>query len=851
MAEKNTGSQLAGEVSESLRMTRSEAAFASQALSQALVESSARMRMANKASAERMSILAELAGVARDAAAAERELSAAGGRFGHAQLSGSSADRNRAPSVVEPGTDLLQRASQVKDAVDLATPAAKAMIELASRLPIPLNAAAAGIGVLSAAYLGGAQESREYARTLIMTGDAAGVSADQMQDMARRVGNNVGTQREAAEAINLLALKTNLGAAGFELAAAAAVRWNRATGTSIGEVVSAFGEIANAPLAATVRLNEGMNFLTASTYEQISALMQQGRSAEAADIAQRAYADALMERAPKLDQQLGTLERAWERIRSTARGAWDEMLNLGRDKTLEEQIVAQSATVQALDNTYQQQLRRGRATGNLGAKLQAAVEVQEALERDYYARLGSESKGVTQQKELRQSVYRADYLSDSRRTTESQQRAREIADEEVAFRKALEGLKKDTKEYEDVYAAHLMALKRINERFARRRSFPVAAPVQADLQPKAIPSAGSPEPSKRSALDEAMQSIADYRGLRAGAFETQIGGVGLSANERATRESTGQVLGRYQQIRNSYTEKTEKEGGAEALHSSDYRDGMFEIDSAMQSQLAREQEYAQARIAIQQDWKLGATQAFGEWVESSSSLMEQSKGVVSSVFTGMTDLVTNFVMTGKAKFSDFARSVLADMAKIAARQAMIGLVTTVAGALMGTASGAAYGTEALATQVGESGGDAIGSLISSNGIGRMNAKGAVYSSHSLSAYSNGIYDSPQFFEFAKGAGVFAEAGPEAILPLKRASDGSLGVRAEVPKWAPPPVSGSSEVNVITSIQVMGDGSANETKSTSSNESVRQLGDMISSQTKAIIARELRPGGLIYNFGNRG
>ncbi|MCB4232043.1 phage tail tape measure protein, partial [Klebsiella pneumoniae] len=57
------------------------------------------------------------------------------------------------------------------------------------------------------------------------------------------------------------------------------------------------------------------------------------------------------------------------------------------------------------------------------------------------------------------------------------------------------------------------------------------------------------------------------------------------------------------------------------------------------------------------------------------------------------------------------------------------------------------------------------------------AKGGVFDSPSLSAYSNQVYDSPQFFAFAKGAGVFGEAGPEAIMPLTRAGDGSLGVRA--------------------------------------------------------------------------
>ncbi|MDM3270852.1 phage tail tape measure protein, partial [Citrobacter sp. Ce129] len=55
--------------------------------------------------------------------------------------------------------------------------------------------------------------------------------------------------------------------------------------------------------------------------------------------------------------------------------------------------------------------------------------------------------------------------------------------------------------------------------------------------------------------------------------------------------------------------------------------------------------------------------------------------------------------------------------------------------------------------------------------------GGVYDSPSLSAYSNGIYDSPTLFAFAKGAGVFGEAGPEAIMPLAKTTDGTLGVRA--------------------------------------------------------------------------
>lgn len=59
-----------------------------------------------------------------------------------------------------------------------------------------------------------------------------------------------------------------------------------------------------------------------------------------------------------------------------------------------------------------------------------------------------------------------------------------------------------------------------------------------------------------------------------------------------------------------------------------------------------------------------------------------------------------------------------------------------------------------------------------------NAKGGVYESPSLSAYSNGVFNTPRTFAFAKGAGIFAEAGPEAIMPLRRGSDGRLGVTVQ-------------------------------------------------------------------------
>jgi phage-related minor tail protein len=75
------------------------------------------------------------------------------------------------------------------------------------------------------------------------------------------------------------------------------------------------------------------------------------------------------------------------------------------------------------------------------------------------------------------------------------------------------------------------------------------------------------------------------------------------------------------------------------------------------------------------------------------------------------------------------------------------------------------------------GAGAVSYAQSQQGSVTANALGGAYSSPSLSAYSGGVYNSPQMFAFAKGAGVFGEAGPEAIMPLERDSSGRLGVSA--------------------------------------------------------------------------
>ncbi len=186
---------------------------------------------------------------------------------------------------------------------------------------------------------------------------------------------------------------------------------------------------------------------------------------------------------------------------------------------------------------------------------------------------------------------------------------------------------------------------------------------------------------------------------------------------------------------------------------------------------------------LQTKWELGAGFAMQNYVDQAANVAQQSADAFSNAFRGMEDALVKFVTTGKLSFTDLANTIVADITRIIIKQQLsnaLGVAGTGGSAgsgLMGLL-GQGLGLLTGASSVGNAGwGDYSAEGLAAAFGAVPNALGGVYDSHSLSAYRNQIHDTPQFFAFAKGAGVFGEAGPEAIMPLTRAPDGNLGVRA--------------------------------------------------------------------------
>ncbi|TAK84509.1 MAG: hypothetical protein EPO09_20765, partial [Aquabacterium sp.] len=233
-------------------------------------------------------------------------------------------------------TVLLQQGGQLKDMFGGIGPAVQALGSYMLSLVNPMTLAAGGAGVLAYAFLQGQAETVEFQKQVILTGNAAGVTTSQLNGMAAGVSAVVGTQGKAAEVLAMLVGTGRVSREELQGAGASIVSFSQATGVAVDKLVEDFKSLGKDPSDTIVKLNEKYNFLTASTYQQIQALQEQGKADDAASLAQRTYSDMLGERAKAVTANLGYIESAWRGVTGAAKYAWDAMLGVGRQSTDDE-----------------------------------------------------------------------------------------------------------------------------------------------------------------------------------------------------------------------------------------------------------------------------------------------------------------------------------------------------------------------------------------------------------------------------------------------------------------------------------------------------------------------------------
>jgi hypothetical protein len=385
----------------------------------------------------------------------------------------------------------IQQGGQLKDMFGGIVPAAKALSSTVLGMVNPLTLAGTAAAAVGVAWYQSEQQAAAFSKALILSGNAIGMTTGQLQQMAA-------TQGLAASALAEMAGSSSIASRDLAQFTGVAVEWERATGQAVSETRKQFESLAESPVDALLKLNEGTNFLTVAVLDQVAALKDQGKETEAAEVAQRAWASALERRAADVQESTNKMVRAWSLVVSEARSAWAAMVRQFDDETPAEQLEKLDQQIAAIEGRIKN--RQNRTGGLLGqwlgddpaqlaglkAQRDAMAETIRLSERAQLVaaeRAAAERKAVEEraaalrkeEEEARKAERAAEAAARARvRSLEEEKRAREQLDEVI--RKALE--RDDERQAKDDAASAEEALKAWEAEAAARAASAAAADKQ-------------------------------------------------------------------------------------------------------------------------------------------------------------------------------------------------------------------------------------------------------------------------------------------------------------------------------------------------------------------------------------
>jgi lambda family phage tail tape measure protein len=368
----------------------------------------------------------------------------------------------------------------------------------------------------------------------------------------------------------------------------------------------------------------------------------------------------------------------------------------------------------------------------------------------------------------------------------------------------------------------------LDQKIADARTAMVKAQKDADSQQEVLATAEKGRLDKQTyAISQYVAALGQQQKALALAGQRAVNGVGQGDQQNALSGELNSQQDRF--VQQSLELENQRSDPSRNMDPEEFKQksqALADANKAATDQIR--QNYADVEAA-QGDWTKGATSAWANYLDSARDIAGQTRNLFTNAFSSMEDSIVNFAMTGKASFGDFAKSILADMARIATRQASSALLGSLVGAATSyfvgsgtsSASASAGSTQAGYTNVDFSGYRAAGGPVAPNSLYEVNELGPeLYNEGGRSFLMTGA-NGGSVTPLTSGAG----PGVAAL------SDGSTG--------------GSTyNFPVAVSVQTGGSESAtnNQQASADLGKGVQQVAQTVVDRA---IAKELQPGGEIW------
>ncbi|WP_220541642.1 phage tail tape measure protein [Escherichia coli] len=639
---------------------------------------------------------------------------------------------------------LLQQGGQVKDSFGGMIPMFRGLAGAITLPMVGVTSLAVATGALVYAWYQGDSTLSAFNKTLVLSGNQSGLTADRMLTLSR-AGQAAGlTFNQARESLAALVNAGVRGGEQFDAINQSVARFASASGVEVDKVAEAFGKLTTDPTSGLIAMARQFRNVTAEQIAYVAQLQRSGDEAGALQAANDIATKGFDEQTRRLKENMGTLETWADKTGKAFKSMWDAILDIGRPESSADMLASAQKAFDEADKKwqwYQSRSQRRGKTSSFRANLQGAWDDREN------ARLGLAAAT------LQSDMEKAGELAARDRAERDASQLKYTGEAQKAYERLLTPLEKYTARQEELnkalkdgkilqadYNTLMAAAKKDYESTLKKpksSGVKVSAGERQEDQAHAALLALETElrtlEKHSGANGKISQQRRDlwkaenqYAVLKEAATKRQLSEQekSLLTHEKETLEYKRQLaeLGdkvehqkRLNELAQQAARFEQQQSAKQAAISAKAR-GLTDRQAQRESEEQRLREVygdnpaalAKATSALKNTWSAeeqlrgswmaGLKSGWGEWAESATDSFSQVKSAATQTFDGIAQNMAAMLTGSEQNWRGFTRSVLSMLTEIFLKQAMVGIVGSIGSAMGGAFGGGASASTGTAIQ---------------------------------------------------------------------------------------------------------------------------------------------------------
>ena len=637
---------------------------------------------------------------------------------------------------------LLQQGGQVKDSFGGMLPMFRGLAGAITLPMVGVTSLAVATGALVYAWYQGDSTLSAFNKTLVLSGNQSGLTADRMLTLSR-AGQAAGlTFNQARESLAALVNAGVRGGEQFDAINQSVARFASASGVEVDKVAEAFGKLTTDPTSGLMAMARQFRNVTAEQIAYVAQLQRSGDEAGALQAANDIATKGFDEQTRRLKENMGTLETWADKTGKAFKSMWDAILDIGRPESSADMLASAQKAFDEADKKwqwYQSRSQRRGKTSSFRANLQGAWDDREN------ARLGLAAAT------LQSDMEKAGELAARDRAERESSQLKYTGEAQKAYERLLTPLEKYTARQEELnkalkdgkilqadYNTLMASAKKDYESTLKKpsgvkvsagerqedRAHAAMLALQAELRTLEKHAGANEKISQQrrdlwkaesqfAVLEEAAQRrqlSAQEKSLLAHKDETleykrQLAALGDKVTYQEHLNALAQQADKFAQqqrakraaIEAKNRGLTDRQAAREATEQrlkEQYGDNPLALNNVMSEQ---KKTWA-AEDQLRGNWMAGLKSGWSEWEESATDSMSQVKSAATQTFDGIAQNMAAMLTGSEQNWRSFTRSVLSMMTEILLKQAMVGIVGSIGSAIGGAVGGGASASGGTAIQ---------------------------------------------------------------------------------------------------------------------------------------------------------